>query len=126
MQMLFNCPIEEGAEMTTKGFGPELKLDGRWPTDYERETLTIMQEELAEVIVAISKMLRFGVGQTNPVTEVKNDVEFCMEIGHMYAMLDRVAALPFYDRTVINRGFRQKVEKLVTFTQFAPEQVAGE
>lgn len=113
--------------MAIKGFGPELKLDGRWLTDYERETLTIIQEELAEVakecneaVVRISKLLRFGVGQTNPVTHVKNNIELCVELGQLYAMLDRIVALPFYDMEAVQRGYKQKLEKLTVFTQFAP------
>jgi hypothetical protein len=113
--------------MTTKGFGPELVIDGRPPTDYERETLTIYQEELAEValecnavIVKVSKLLRFGIGNTNPVTMLKNHVELSEEIGQLLAMTDRTAALPFYDVEAVRRGYKTKVEKLPTFTQFAP------
>jgi hypothetical protein len=108
--------------MTIKGFGPELAaiLDGRPLTDYEREMLEIVQEECAEVIVAASKMLRFGTFQTNPATGVKNNVEFSEEIGNLLAMIDRVQVLPFYDAVAVRRGYKAKVEKLPTYTQFAP------
>ena len=108
--------------MTIKGFGPDLLaiLDGRPLTDYERETLEVLQEECAEVIVAASKMKRFGTFQTNPATSVKNNVEFCMELGNLLAMIDRVQALPFYDEKVVLRGYRSKIEKLPTYTQYSP------
>lgn len=113
--------------MTIKGFGPGLIIDGRPPTDYERETLTIYQEELAEValecnavIVKVSKLLRFGVGNTNPTTMLKNHVELSEEIGQLLAMTDRMAALPFYDVEAVRRGYKTKCEKLPTFTQYAP------
>lgn len=113
--------------MTIKGFGPGLIIDGRPLTDYERETLTIFSEELAEValecnavIVKMSKLLRFGVSNTNPVTMLKNHVELSKEIGQLLAMLDRTAALPFYDAEAVQCGYKEKVEKLPTFTQFAP------
>lgn len=109
--------------MTIKGFGKttqKILEDTKQLTDYERETLTILQEECAEVIVAISKLLRFGWGHDNPATGIRNNTEFCREVGHLLAMLDRVGPMPFYDETVARRGYREKIEKLVEYTQFAP------
>lgn len=109
--------------MTIKGFGPTTQsiLEGNNKlTDYERETLTILQEECAEVVVVVSKLLRFGWGHDNPATGVKNNTEFCRELGHLFAMLDRVGVLPFYDDPVVLRGYREKKEKLIEYTQFAP------
>lgn len=113
--------------MTIKGFGPKLIIDGRPLTDYERETLTIFAEECAEValecnavIVKVSKLLRFGACNTNPVTMLENHIELSEEIGHLLAMTDRVRALSFYDAEAVRRGYKEKVEKLIDFTQFAP------
>lgn len=52
------------------------------------ETLVILQEEAAEVIQAISKIHRFGIGNTNPLTNENNLDNLHKEIGDLQCMID--------------------------------------
>lgn len=98
-------------------------LDGRPLTDYERETLTITSEECAEVAiecnkvaVKISKLLRFGVDNTNPVTREPNTVELCREIGDLTIMLQRMCSLKFFHQQAYREGVLRKQQQLAKYT----------
>jgi hypothetical protein len=52
------------------------------------ETLVILQEEAAEVIQAISKIHRFGLGNTNPITGESSLETLHKELGDLQCMID--------------------------------------
>jgi hypothetical protein len=95
--------------------------DGRPLDPYEREVLTILQEEAAEVIQAASKLLRFGEGVTNPVTGVTNTKELGLEIGDLRLMLQVLyESTEIVDPLDIGLGMRRKRERLAKFLQTTP------
>lgn len=93
---------------------------GRPLTPYEREIVTILQEECAEVIVAASKLLRFGIGNTNPTTGEINTTELSLEIGDLEWMLLLVEEKGITDKPVIRAGMKRKRERLARFLQTEP------
>lgn len=99
--------------------------DGRPLTAYEREILTILQEECAEVIVAASKLLRFGIGNTNPSTGKKNDEELGLEVGDLQQMVDKVILAQIVSRDHIIDGMVRKAKRLEVFLQHSVEGAHG-
>jgi len=53
----------------------------------EKEILDITQEECAEVIVAISKISRFGLDNFKPGKELTNRAHLAEELGDLLAMI---------------------------------------
>lgn len=53
-----------------------------------REILQILQEECAEVIVEISKIMRFGPDQCKPNSEETNIMALQKELGDLQAMIE--------------------------------------
>jgi len=51
----------------------------------------ITQEECAEVIQAISKVLRFGIDHESPVTNITNAAHLEEEMGQLIAMMQLLA-----------------------------------
>jgi hypothetical protein len=90
---------------------------GRPLTAYEREILTIMQEECAEVIVAASKLLRFGAGDTNPTTGEDNIRELSLEVGDLQRMLELVALAKLVEPKMMNEGYIRKGRRLAAYMQ---------
>jgi NTP pyrophosphatase (non-canonical NTP hydrolase) len=78
-----------------------------------REIFIILQEECAEVIVEISKCLRFGPHQILEGTEESNIQKLQKELGDLQAMIELLV-----DENVgvsvksINRAKKKKFEKL--------------
>ena len=95
--------------------------------EYERELLTVLMEECAEVIQAASKILRFGKENRPPretpegheITEltVSNTSILSIEYGHVVC----VAAMLIEDRVLdpawIAEGRRVKKERLAKYMQ---------
>jgi len=101
----------------TEKFTP---ADGRSLTPYEREILTILQEECAEVIVAASKLLRFGMGNTNPTTNVVNSTLLALEIGDVVHMLQLVENAHIVDTDIVSEGILRKKRRLSVYLQSVP------
>ncbi len=99
--------------------------DGRPLSPYEREILEILQEECAEVIVAASKILRFGLANTNPTTKVVNTTELGLEIGDLQYMISLVEGHHVVDRTVVEAGMLRKQRRLAIYLQSEPPAKAG-
>lgn len=53
-----------------------------------REILQILQEECAEVIVEISKIMRFGPDQCKPDSDETNIMSLQKELGDLQAMIE--------------------------------------
>lgn len=86
-------------------------------TPYEREILTILQEECAEVIVAASKILRFGKDDSHPDSTVTNSNSLSLEIGDVEAMIFRATEVGLVMRDVISLGMHRKNQRLKRYMQ---------
>lgn len=89
----------------------------RQVTLHEREILTILMEECGEVITAASKMIRFGVDDANPSTDVLNSRALGLEIGDLSHMMDRVRQMGLIQEADEQEGRERKIERLAKYLQ---------
>jgi hypothetical protein len=91
------------------------------PTPYERELLTLLIEEAAEVQQRATKMLRFGNDETQPGQDLSNRERLSLEIGDMQCvlalMVQRALVLPHF----VYKGHVTKDHKLKEFMQHEPD-----
>ena len=82
-----------------------------------KEILSIVQEECAEVIVEVSKCMRFGPDQILQGTDETNMQRLQKEIGDLQAMIellvDQKVGVSLKD---INKAKRKKFQKLKTYS----------
>lgn len=76
------------------------------------EIFRISQEEMAEVIVAISKVVRFGIDNAKPGTVYTNRMHLAEEIGDVMAMIDLMKDFGVVSEASINLAKAAKLEKL--------------
>lgn len=93
------------------------------PTDRQREILTIIVEECAEVIQRCSKALRFGLDEVQPGQQADNATRIGLEVGDLLAMLDMAVAEGILHPAAFEVGKKRKVRKLATFMQTAPSSM---
>jgi hypothetical protein len=99
--------------------------DGRPLTEHEREILTVVAEECNEVAkecntvaIKVSKLLRFGANQTNPVSLQNNSHELSEEVGDLSIVLERLMLLPeIFNSESYLEGRARKLVKLHRFLQ---------
>lgn len=77
-----------------------------------KEILDICQEEAAEVIVAISKISRFGIDNYKPNKPLTNRQHLEEEIGDLLAMVDLLEEFNVVDMNSVNTARIAKIEKL--------------
>lgn len=78
-----------------------------------KEILQILQEECAEVIVEICKIMRFGPDQCKPNSDETNIKALEKEIGDMQALVDLLVKQKIgVSVDGINKAKKNKVEKL--------------
>ena len=80
--------------------------------------LTILQEECAEVILAISKIKRFGWDSIHPDGGVDNRVRLEQELGDVEAMIDILTMCQSVRRCRIDTGRDKKLIKLADYYEF--------
>lgn len=68
----------------------------------------ITQEECAEVIQAISKVLRFGIDHVSPVTGITNKSHLEEEIGQLIAMMQLLADDWKLERANVTTAYQHK------------------
>lgn len=78
----------------------------------EKETLSILQEECAEVIQAISKIQRFGIDESHPVTKIKNREHLEEEIGDLQCMISILVELGIVNEENLMKAESKKFDKL--------------
>lgn len=91
------------------------------PTAHEREVLQIVQEECAEIIVQISKALRFGLDDGYPGAGITNRTALGWEIGDLEAILAIAESLGLFNARDVVNGKAHKYDRLRQFMQTAPE-----
>lgn len=85
-------------------------------TPYEREVLTILQEECAEVIQAASKLLRFGK-ENRPDAHTSNQVVLSHEVGDMLEMVSMAEDQCLIYAGNVAHGRKRKRERLARYMQ---------
>jgi NTP pyrophosphatase (non-canonical NTP hydrolase) len=80
--------------------------------DRIQETLDILQEECAEVIVEVSKCRRFGFDSVHYKTGVKHSDMLEIEIGDVLAMVDLLLDQGVIDQEGLDKARENKKQKL--------------
>ena len=78
----------------------------------EKEILDITQEECAEVIVAISKISRFGLDNIKPGKPLTNRQHLAEELGDLQAMIDLCIVHNIVDEEEVLAAADNKIAKL--------------
>jgi NTP pyrophosphatase (non-canonical NTP hydrolase) len=78
----------------------------------EKEAMDILQEECGEVIVAVSKISRFGLDNLKPGKPKTNREHLEEELGDLYAMIEILQELDVVSWTNIEKAAEAKREKL--------------
>lgn len=87
------------------------------PTDREREIITILVEECAEVQQRATKALRFGIEEIQPGQMMTNAQRLAAEVGDMLEMVEILVAMGVLDRAEIDFGRGAKKRQLARFLQ---------
>jgi NTP pyrophosphatase (non-canonical NTP hydrolase) len=77
-----------------------------------QETLDILQEECAEVIVEVSKCRRFGIDSVHYKTNLPHSTMLENEIGDVLAMIDLLVQQDIISSTNLELAKQRKIEKL--------------
>jgi NTP pyrophosphatase (non-canonical NTP hydrolase) len=86
-----------------------------------QETLDILQEECAEVIVEISKCRRFGFDSIHYRTQILHREMLLNEIGDVLAMVDILIDQGLVDKVSLDKAKQNKKEKLKTWSNIFKE-----
>ena len=78
----------------------------------EKEILDITQEECAEVIVAISKISRFGIDNFKPGKPKTNREHLAEELGDLQAMIDLCIQFNLVGSEQVSIAADNKIAKL--------------
>ena len=90
-------------------------------TATEAEILGILQEECAEVIVAISKINRFGWNSCHPDTpNFTNREHLTEELGDLLAMVKILCDKEIIDQNLLISAAEYKITKLLKFSNIKP------
>lgn len=87
------------------------------PSEHEREILTILIEEAAEVQQRATKMLRFGVAEVQPGQPLSNSERLSDEIGDFNAVLHMAWEQGLVSQTRIDAAAERKRDKLRIYMQ---------
>lgn len=87
------------------------------PEGYEREVLTILVEECAEVQKCATKMLRFGIEEVQPGQSLSCAYRLGLEIGDVLEMIDRAIEAGLCSAASIEAGRIHKRMQLAQFMQ---------
>lgn len=94
------------------------------PTDYEREVLTILMEECAEVIQRASKAIRFGLAEIQPEQPFSNSTRLALEIGDVLAVIELCQEAEMISTYMPIQRMSVKRGKLKKYMQFSkPEDI---
>ena len=78
----------------------------------QKEALDILQEECAEVIVAVSKISRFGLDNYKPNKPLTNRQHLAEELGDLQAMIELMYELDIVYPGEVKQYAEAKREKL--------------
>jgi NTP pyrophosphatase (non-canonical NTP hydrolase) len=87
------------------------------PTEREREALTILQEECAEVIKEVSKILRFGWDSYHPADpSTTNRSLLTEEVGQLKLMIEYLTGHNFLNEQDVWAAAMRKITKLEKYS----------
>lgn len=89
------------------------------PTPHEREILTILIEECAEVQQRATKLLRFGRDEIQPGQLLNNSARLSQELGDLQAVCTMAEEAGLVSREIAADQAPIKFEKLEKFMQTA-------
>jgi NTP pyrophosphatase (non-canonical NTP hydrolase) len=78
----------------------------------ENKNLIILMEECAEVIQVCSKIMRFGIDDTNPQLQITNRKHLEVELGDVQAMIGILMQQKTVDPIQLALNHLKKLEKL--------------
>ena len=82
----------------------------------QKEVLDITQEECAEVIVAISKISRFGIDNIKPDKPKTNREHLAEELGDLQCMIDLLIGTGMVTQEELDVAKQAKREKLINWS----------
>jgi len=85
--------------------------------DKQEEILSIAQEECGEVVVAISKIFRFGFDSRWPEGGVDNRTRLTEELGDLMAMVKLMSENDIVDIEEVSKAAERKITKLKTWSK---------
>jgi NTP pyrophosphatase (non-canonical NTP hydrolase) len=88
----------------------------------EKEIMDILQEECAEVIVAISKISRFGADNFKPGKPKTNREHLAEELGDLQAMIDLCIKFNLVGSEQVSVAADNKITKLKQWSNIFEEQ----
>ena len=91
------------------------------PNRRQRELLTVIIEECAEVQKRATKALRFGLAEIQPGQSQTNVARMSLEIGDLSAVVDLARTEGLVLQDVMMHGYRAKREKLARYLQTEPD-----
>ena len=77
-----------------------------------KEAMSILQEECAEVIQAVSKINRFGIDNYKPGKPKTNREHLEEELGDLLAMIDILQDMQLVSSKLMKQAKEAKIEKL--------------
>jgi len=83
----------------------------------QKEILLIAQEECAEVVVAISKIFRFGFDSRWPEGGIDNRSRLTEELGDLLAMVKLMDENDIIDLEELSKAGERKITKLKTWSK---------
>ena len=86
-----------------------------------KEILDITQEECAEVIVAVSKISRFGLDNVKPGKPLTNRQHLAEELGDLQAMIDLCVVTGIVDKHQVDQATDKKIAKLKQWSNIFKE-----
>lgn len=86
-----------------------------------KEILDITQEECAEVIVAISKISRFGLDNFKPGKPLTNRQHLAEELGDLQAMIDLCIINGIVNKQEVDQASDNKFNKLKQWSNIFKE-----
>ena len=89
----------------------------------EKEILDLTQEECAEVIVAISKISRFGLDNFKPGKLLTNRQHLAEELGDLQAMIDLCIEHNLVDQEQIIIAANNKIAKLKKWSNIFESEI---
>ena len=87
-----------------------------------KEAMDILQEECAEVIVAISKISRFGADNFKPGKPKTNREHLAEELGDLQAMIDLCIKFNLVGSEQVSVAADNKITKLKQWSNIFEEQ----
>ena len=83
----------------------------------QKEILSIAQEECGELVVAISKVFRFGFDSRWPEGGIDNRTRLTEELGDLMAMVQLMAENNIIDINEMAKAGERKITKLKTWSK---------